>query len=326
MDLHQLRSVLALAEEASFSRAAARLGVAQPSLSQQIKKLEGQCGRALFDRLPRKVVPTQAGARLVEHARAILAQVADAQRQLGEAEGRASGPLAVGAIPTIAPYLLPPVLLELGRLAPDVEPRLVEDVTDRLIDLVERGELDVAIISDHPGSRTVHVERIAREPLWLMVPKTHRLARRRSASWAEVAGERFLVLHEMHCLSGQVSRLCERRSVRPPVVMRGAQLATIAAMVCAGLGVSIVPDLMRKADRSGDCVYLRLAEDPPRRDLSAAWSLVRYRTTSSRLLLDVLRQRLHARRGAGEGPASPGAQDDTASPARGFASFEKQSR
>ena len=96
-------------------------------------------------------------------------------------------------------------------------------------------------------------------------------------------------------------------------------------MVCAGLGVSIVPDLMRKADRSGDCVYLRLAEDPPRRDLSAAWSLVRYRTNSSRLLLDVLRRHLNARRGP-RGGAAAGAQNDTASPARGFALLEKQSR
>jgi LysR family transcriptional regulator, hydrogen peroxide-inducible genes activator len=292
MDVHELRSVVALAEEASFSRAAARLGVAQPSLSQQIKKLEGSCGRPLFDRLPRRVVPTQAGQLLVERARAILAQVSDAQRQLREDPGRVSGSLAVGAIPTIAPYLLPGVLANFARRHPDVEVRIVEDVTDHLVEMIERGELDVAVLSDYDGGRTVHVERLATEPLWLLVSPQHRLAKRRTIAWPDLKHERMLVLHEMHCLSGQVWRLCQRRDVTPPVVMRGAQLTTIAAMVCGGLGVSIVPEMMRAADRSGQCVYLRFAKDPPTRDICTAWSLLRYRTNASRALVDALAEQV----------------------------------
>jgi LysR family hydrogen peroxide-inducible transcriptional activator len=294
MDFHQLRSAVVLAEEASFSRAAARLGVAQPSLSQQIKKLESEVGRPLFDRLPKRVVPTQTGQRLVERARVILAHLADTERQLGEHEGDTTGPLTVGAIPTIAPFLLPSVLTALSRKFPGVELRVVEDVTDRLIEMLERGELDVAIISSHDGSRTVHVEPIATEPLLLMLPAKHRLAKKRSASWPQLADERFLVLHDMHCLSGQVSRVCDRRSVRPPVVMRGAQLATIASMVCAGLGVSIVPEMMGKNDmgRRDGCVYLPFAKDAPRRGISAAWSLLRYRTNASRALVETLRATL----------------------------------
>jgi LysR family hydrogen peroxide-inducible transcriptional activator len=184
------------------------------------------------------------------------------------------------------------VLKKLSRQFPAVEPRVVEDVTDRLIDMVERGDLDVAIISSHEGSRTVHVEPIDVEPLLLMLPKTHRLAKRKSASWNQIAGERFLVLHEMHCLSGQVSRLCERRSLQPPVVMRGAQLATIAAMVGAGLGVSIVPQMMRQSSplRDGQCVYLPFASDRPTREICAAWSLLRYRTNASRRFVELLRR------------------------------------
>jgi LysR family hydrogen peroxide-inducible transcriptional activator len=294
MELSQLRCAVALAEEANFSRAAERLGVAQPSLSQQIKRLEVLVGRPLFDRLPRRVVPTQAGQRLLEHARLILARVGDAERELGEDATHVSGPVAVGAIPTLAPFVLPGALTELARRHPDVEPQVVEDVTERLVERVERGELDVAVISSHPASRTVHVEEIGSEPLLLMVSPRHRLARRKSVSWEQLTGERFLVLHEMHCLSGQVNRLCERQRLHPPVVMRGAQLATIAAMVCAGLGVSIVPAMMRRGDRSKQCVYLPFAANPPVRPIVAAWSLLRYRTSASRRLVEILRNHVPA--------------------------------
>lgn len=296
MDLQQLRYVVALADEASFSRAAARLGVAQPSLSQQIKKLESEIGRPLFDRLPKRVVATQCGQQLVERARTILAQLADTRRQMDEgSSGDAAGPLTVGAIPTVAPFLLPRVLTALSRKFPQVELRVVEDVTDRLIEMLERGEIDVAIISTHDGSRTVHVEPIATEPLLLMLPPKHPMARRRAATWPQLAGERFLVLHEMHCLSGQVSRVCDRRSLRPPVVMRGAQLATIASMVCAGMGVSIVPEMMSRAAPSmgrDGCVYRPFAKDAPRREITAAWSLLRYRTNASRAVVETLRATL----------------------------------
>ena len=99
----------------------------------------------------------------------------------------------------------------------------------------------------------------------------------------------------MHCLTGQVSKFCKRRDVTAPVMMRGAQLATIAAMVCQNLGVSIVPEMMRAADRSGTCVYVRLAPEAPRRELAVAWSLLRYRSTASRALVDILRTQFESR-------------------------------
>ena len=295
MDFQQLRYFVTVADEASFSRAAARLGVAQPSLSQQMKKLEAEVGRPLLDRLPPRVVPTQAGERLLTRARQFLAAVADARRQMGESDGAVAGPLVVGAIPTIAPFVLPRVLRAMSAAHPAVQLRVVEDVTARLVEMVERGELDVAVLSGVDGARTLHAEKLAEEPLRLLVPADHRLARRRrrSASWADLERERFLVLHEMHCLSGQVSRVCERVRLRPPVVMRGAHLFTIAAMVSAGLGVSVVPHLMAEGDfTAGRCAYVRFAKDPPKRDITAAWSLLRYRTNAARAFVDLLRAEL----------------------------------
>lgn len=292
MDVNQLRCVVALAEEANFSRAAQRLGVAQPSLSQLIKKMESHAGCRLFDRLPKRVVPTQAGERLVAQARLILAHVADAERLLGESSGAVTGPVAIGVIPTIAPFLLAGVLGELSRRYPDVRPTVVEDVTDRLIAMLERGEIDIAIISSHPGSRTVHVEPVAQERLLLMVPAGHPLARRRNGvTWDDLARQRVLVLPDMHCLSGQVARVCRLHGLKPPLVMRGAQLSTVAAVVCAGLGVSIVPEMMRPtAAADPNCVLVPITNEPPTREIAVAWSLVRYRTNASRALVDIVRR------------------------------------
>src|SRR5258705_12097210 len=111
MEIHQLRYFVAVADEGNFSRAAAKVRVAQPSLSQQIKKLEAEVGQPLFDRLSRGVVLTEAGRLLAERARRILSELADARREVSDAAGAVSGTLSVGAIPTIAPYILPRVLM-----------------------------------------------------------------------------------------------------------------------------------------------------------------------------------------------------------------------
>ena len=299
MDVNQLRCVVALAEEANFSRAAERLGVAQPSLSQLIKKLETDAGCRLFDRLPRRVVPTHAGERLVAQARLILAHVADAQRLLSESTGNVAGPVSIGAIPTIAPFLLADVLRELAARHPAVRPTVVEDVTDRLVAMLERGDLDVAIVSTtHHTPRTVHVETVSAEPLLLMVPPNHPLANRkrpRAVTWDELSQERVLVLPDMHCLSAQVSRVCRLHGLKPPMVMRGAQLSTVAAIVCAGLGVSLVPEMMRH-NTASPCPLLPIAPDAPTRDLGVAWSLARYRTAASRALVDIVRHLTRPRR------------------------------
>jgi LysR family hydrogen peroxide-inducible transcriptional activator len=189
---------------------------------------------------------------------------------------------------------------------PEVEVRIVEDVTARLVDSVERGELDVAVISGPEGARGLHVEKLAEEPLRLLVPAGHRLARRPAVTWSALARERFLVLHEMHCLSGQVSRVCERMRLRPPVVMRGAQLFTIGAMVAAGLGVSVVPAMMAADDRSGRCAYVPFARNPPRREISAAWSLLRYRTNAARAFVSLLGAELGYPLGGSDGSSSLG--------------------
>lgn len=292
MEIRQLEYVVAVAEAKSFSRAAERLHLAQPSLSQQIKKLETELGTTLFDRLARGVVTTEAGERFVERARKILADLVDARRDAGDLRDTVGGALHVGAIPTIAPFLMPGLVRAFTKRWPDVTIHIEENVTDRLLDDVVNGELDLAITSSVEDDRAVHIDSVATEPLWVLLPQGSALAEKQSVSWTAFDKQRTLVLHDDHCLSGQVTRFCRRRGSRPTVVSRGAQLTTIAEMVAAGLGVSVVPEMMRAQDRSKRRVYRPFTGAQPRRDICIVWSLLRYRTNAARAFEALVRERL----------------------------------
>ncbi len=292
MELHQLEYLVALAEEGSFTRAAERLSIAQPSLSQQIQKLEREIGQPLFDRLPRGVTATEAGERLLGHARRILAEIEDAKRQARELRDTVSGTLTIGAIPTIAPFLLPSVMKAFAVQYPDVRLELVEDVTARLLEQLDQGRLDLAVMSDADPGRSQILEPIGREPLLLLLPEGHRLAKRKSIAWADIHADRFLVLHDMHCLSGQVMLFCRPQGLKPAIAARGAQLVTLAEMISAGLGVSIVPTMMQACDAGSGRIYRPFASDPPTRAICVAWSVFRYRTNAARAFVKALKERM----------------------------------
>src|SRR5207244_172222 len=178
MEIHQLRYFVAVAEEGSFSRAAGKVRVAQPSLSQQIRKLEAEVGQPLFDRLPRSVVLTEAGRCLIDYARQILASIGDARRCVDELKGEVAGRVAVGAIPTIAPYVLPELVVTFQEHYPEVTLEIVEDVTEGITRRIEAGELDVALASTCRPSPTLRRESLGTEPLLALVSEEHPLAKK----------------------------------------------------------------------------------------------------------------------------------------------------
>ena len=178
MEIHQLRYFVAVADEGSFSRAAAKVRVAQPSLSQQIRKLEAEVGQPLFDRLPRSVVLTEAGRCLIDYARQILASIGDARRCVDELKVEIAGKISVGAIPTIAPYVLPELIVTFQKHYPDVILESVEDVTDGITRRIEAGELDVALAATCRSSPSLRRESLGSEPLLLLVPEGHPLGKK----------------------------------------------------------------------------------------------------------------------------------------------------
>jgi LysR family hydrogen peroxide-inducible transcriptional activator len=123
-----------------------------------------------------------------------------------------------------------------------------------------------------------------------VLPAGHRLADQQAIGWDDLADERFLILHEMHCLAGQTLGFCRRRGTELNVVMRGEQLATILHMVALGLGLSLVPEMVARADRSARRVYRPLMDDKPQRTIAVAWHLNRYRANASRAFIEALRK------------------------------------
>ncbi len=281
MEIHQLRYFIAVAEEGSFSRAAAKVRVAQPSLSQQIRKLETEVGQPLFDRLPRSVVLTEAGRCLIDYARQILASIGDARRCVDELKDTIAGKLAVGAIPTIAPYVLPELVVTFQKHYPHVTLEIVEDVTEGITRRIDAGELDVAIASTCRPSPTLQRESVGSEPLLALVPEEHPLAKKSLIEFDDLKSQRFLLLHEMHCLSQQVNHLLAARRLRPQIALAGSQLSTIANMVAASIGISIVPQMMVKHHATPGCISLPFAPPVPERELNLLYNPLRFQSKAA---------------------------------------------
>ncbi|MBY0513703.1 MAG: hydrogen peroxide-inducible genes activator [Gemmataceae bacterium] len=289
MELHQLRYFVAVAETGSFTRAAEREGVTQPTLSEQVIRLEGKkhgVGRRLFDRLGRKVVLTDAGHELLGRAQAILAAVDEAERAVRDsADG---GRLRAGAIPTVAPFVLPGLVTRFRKHHPGVQLQLQEDRTERLLADLLAGELDVGVMALPVRDDRLHVERLYSEPLVMALPANHRLAAKAEVRLADVVDEPFILLDDVHCFGDQVLSLCRRGGVEPKVVCRGEQIVTLLAMVAAGQGVSVVPEMAAAGDTAKGRVYRPLGKPTPTRTLCAVWHKQRYRPPSLRAFVDLL--------------------------------------
>jgi LysR family hydrogen peroxide-inducible transcriptional activator len=299
MDIPELRYFVAVAEAGNFTRAAERCHVSQPSLSQQIKKLEGRLGQALFQRLVRRTVLTDAGRLLLERAKTILFEVDDAERTLTHDGNLRGGRLSVGAIPTIAPYLLPAVVRELRRRRQDLELRLHEDVTDNLLSLTAAGELDLSLAALPIDREQMHVEPMFSEPLLVTVSRSHPLATKPKLALADIRDERFILLHEVHCLAGQIEAFCHDNKFSPKVACRSAQIATVQEMISLGQGLSMLPAMARAADTNKKRVYRELGKKTPTRTVVALWHRQRRQTPASQAFLRALRAAIRTFESAG---------------------------
>jgi len=291
MELHQLRYFVAIAETGSFTRAAEREGVTQPTLSEQILRLESKdkgIGRRLFDRLGRTIVLTDAGRVLLGHAQAIVSAVDEAERAVRDSgEG---GRLRVGAIPTLAPFVLPPAVTRFRKEHPAVQLQLKEDLTERLLADLLAGELDIGLMALPIRDDRLHVEKLFSEPLVMALPPKHKLAKKAEVKLADVVDEPFILLDDVHCFGDQVLSFCHRGGLEPRVVCRGEQIVTLLAMVAAGQGVSVVPEMAAAADAAKSCAYRPLGKPAPSRTVCAVWHKQRYRPASLRAFVDVVRR------------------------------------
>jgi len=198
----------------------------------------------------------------------ILTALADAARAVMALQGEVAGPLSVGAIPSIALYILPRLIGRFQQAYPKVTFELFEDTTEKLAHRLEDGTLDLVIASGSKPMPNLAQYSLGRESLLLLVPGNHRLARRKNVKWNELAAEKFLLLHDEHSLSISVRQLLAANHLKPELVLRGAQLVTIARMVAAGLGVTVIPHMMAETEFVKGCVAVPFAKPVPTRELT----------------------------------------------------------
>lgn len=293
MEMHQLRYVVAVARARNFSRAAEQCHVSQPSLSQQILKLEAELGERLFDRLKGEVRLTPHGEIFWRRAVRILEEVDAATREAGDAKEMLRGVVTLGVLPTIAPYLLPEVLATFMEKFPGLEIVVQEDTTARLLQQVLRYEVDFALVSPPIPEAGLEKQDLFTEELLLALPPGHPLTRRRTINAADLDGERLIVMKEGHCLGDQVLRFCDRRDLHPTISFRSAQLETIQSLVRAGLGISLVPAMAVRRHPGDSCQYRSLEKPMPSRTLVAVWPRQRTPGRGARELLNVIAARFN---------------------------------
>jgi len=271
MEMQQLRYVVAVARTGNFSRAAEQCHVSQPSLSQQILKLEDDLGERLFDRLKRVAKLTPHGEAFLRHAIRILEEVDAAKREAADAQALMRGTLKIGVLPTIAPYLLPEVMGGFMEKYPGVEIVVQEDTTAQLMKSLLAFEVDLVFASQPIRDGRLEVRELFTEELRLALPPGHPLARKRVVKASDLENERLIVMKEGHCLGDQVLRFCDRRDLHPNISFRSAQLETIQSLVSAGLGLSLIPAMAARSGRKDLPEYRSLQSPKPQRKIVAVW-------------------------------------------------------
>jgi DNA-binding transcriptional LysR family regulator len=272
MDLRQLRYLVALADEGNFTRAAAREHIAQPALSQQIRRLELELGLGLVERTTRKVALTDAGRLLVARARTILADLETAQAEMDSLRGAFSGHVSVGTMHTMGPIDVSLVLAAFHQRHPGVELTVREQSSEELADLIREDELDLAFLSvtERVEKHGLGLAQLVSEELVAIVPTDHRLAGRIRVRLEELAGDEFVSYREGSRLRELLLSAAAHAGFQPRILLESNESRRVRALVGRGIGVALLP--------RSDCVepgaaVAVLPLDGPvlTRDITLAW-------------------------------------------------------
>ncbi len=277
MTLTELRYIVAVARERHFGRAAETCFVSQPTLSVAVKKLEDELGVQLFERGPGEVSVTPAGQKIVEQAQRVLEEAARIREIAVAGRDPLAGPLRLGAIYTIGPYLLPKLIPILRRSAAQMQLHIQENFTHVLAEMLKRGEVDVILVAlpfEEPGIVT---RAVYDEPFMVAVPKGHPWEKKARVTSDELTRESLLLLGEGHCFRDQVLDICHtvKSKDRSPLAktVEGGSLETIRQMVAGGVGITVLP-ATSTAGSGGASDLIRIvpfARPAPTRRVVLAW-------------------------------------------------------
>jgi LysR family hydrogen peroxide-inducible transcriptional activator len=295
MTLTELKYIVAVARERHFGKAADACHVSQPTLSVAVKKLEEELDVKLFERSANEVTVTALGDEIVRQAQSVLEQAANIKEIARRGKDPLAGPLTLGVIYTIGPYLLPDLVRQMIARTPQMPLMLQENFTVKLLEMLRTGEIDCVILAEPFPDAGLAVASLYDEPFLAAVPVNHALAAQDQVTTEELRRETMLLLGSGHCFRDHVLEVCPEFSRFSSNVegirksFEGSSLETIKHMVAAGMGITLVPRLSvpkealaprprRRRDEAPYVKYLPFAGDPPTRRVVLAWrrSFTRY--------------------------------------------------
>ncbi len=273
MDLRQLRYLVALADERHFTRAAEREHIAQPALSQQIRRLEEEVGVALVERTTRRVSITEAGELLVARARRILSELNAAEAELEALRGILTGHVSVGAMHTMGPVDVSLALAIFHQRHPGVELTVLEQSSEELAEMLRDDVLDLAYLSvtERIESHGLGLHQLVSEELVVILPRAHPLAKRSGVRMSELAGEQFISYREGSRLREILNRAAREASFDPQVMLESNESRRIRRLVGRGMGVAILPRSDTEGAGDADIAVVNLDQPALTRDITLAW-------------------------------------------------------
>ncbi len=290
MELRHLRYFEAVARHSHVTRAAAELHIAQPALSKQISQLEQELGVTLFDRVGRNVRLTEAGEALLPHARTVLAQVEAARAEMAERIGLRRGRASVGTPPTVGTQLLPKALASFNQRYPGIELRLHEAGIQTLLDLLETGLADVAVVTLPVEDQALTVVPLFSEELVIVVGRDHPLSGYSHISLSDLHDEPWVLSPENYELREATLSACKKAGFMPRVVLDGGETDTLLRLVAAGVGIALVPRLAVQSNNG--LGVLQVSDQALTRSLGLVWRGDRVASPAARALREFLVEQL----------------------------------
>ncbi|HNN87484.1 MAG: LysR substrate-binding domain-containing protein [Pseudomonadales bacterium] len=289
MNLRDLQYLVAVADVRNFSQAADKCFVSQPTLSNQIRKLEETLGITLFERNNKRVIPTETGEQIVALARKVLHQVDTMHDVAKSSKDPLAGKFRLGAFPTLSTYIFPTLVPKITASLPQLKLVLIEEKTQQLLERLKRGELDAALLALPIHDDQLEVRTLFDDEFLLATPATHTLAKQKQVTQNHISGEKLLLLEEGHCLRDQALAVCQLAGSEEEQDFRATSLETLRQMVKAGTGITFMPHIAIHPDERDIC-YIPFKKPAPHRTIGLVWRKTSVRRAVIEKILPLLLQ------------------------------------
>ena len=290
MHLHQLKYFVSIVETGSATKAAERCFISQPSISQQLNKLENSIGKKLFSRVKGKLILTDAGQVMYEQAQKILTNVEEAKHRVSDLDDTSGGAVAIGILPTLAPFMLPKTLLALSEKYPEAMVTVREEISEAIVSAAGRGEIDILIEVMPLHESYLNVERLFSDEFFVAVHRDSPLAKLDVIPIDALDDMPFILLEDIHCMARQIEQYCFDKHFMPKVLFQASQMATVKHLIALQYGISILPKIAIENDPDSTMRYIKLKGETPTREVILATAKDRYISPAAEYFVSVVKE------------------------------------